>query len=344
MPIVASRTHDEATTIAALVELGRELMRQNYSWVCPSIETQTLVNGRFTNRRALGLTDLFGWNRVGTFDTLARQLPAGLIESLCEAGVLQITDGESVRSRVRFSSFADTLLVHSALPAHADQDVVVGPDTQRFGSFVARELLGPSAPSASPTRPFTLVDLGCGSGAAGILAARMWAAMAGERPTRVLLIDQNPRALRFSEVNARLANLSHFECRRSDLLGAVTEPPLLVLANPPGLINRQRRTSQHGGGELGTGPAVRIVDECLDRLLPGGTLMMCAVAPIVRGVDILLRSVEPRIMRTRAARPATLRYQVLEVDVSAHQLALPEYAEVDRLALVGLTVHVKAAN
>lgn len=329
---------------AALVDLGRELMRQNYSWVCPSLETQRLVNGRFANRRALSLPDLFGWNRVGMTDTLARQLPSVLIDSLCEHGVLQIADGETVRSRVRFSSFADTLLSHSALPASNSADVVVGPDTHRFGAFVARELLGPCAPLAVTIRPFTLVDLGCGSGAAGILAARMLGAVANDHPMRVLLVDQNPRALRFAEVNARLANLPHFECRRSDLLAAVTEPPMLVLANPPGLMDSRRGTSLHGGGELGTGLAVRIVDECLDRLLPGGSLMMCAVAPVVRGEDILLRSVEARIMRTRASRPATLRYEVLEIDVSAHQLALPDYAEVDRVALVGLTVQVKAPS
>lgn len=335
---------DARAKVAALVELGRELKRQDYTWVCPSAETHAMVNGRFANRRAHNLTDLFGWNREGAIETLARQLPAQMIVMLCNAGILQVSGGDSVRSRVRFSSLADTLLAHSAWPAQESDAVLVGPETQRFGAFIARELQGPGAPSPSSTRPFTVVDLGCGSGAAGILAARLLSSTTGAAPTRVLLTDRQPRALRFAEVNARLANLAHFECRLSDLLAAVSEPPMLVLANTPGLIDAQGRTHLHGGGELGTGLALRTVDECLNRMLPGGTLLMCALAPVVRGVDVLRRSVEPRMARAGSARRAELRYEVLDPDVLGSQLAHPACIEVERLALVGITVHLSGGH
>lgn len=335
---------DSEAKVAALVDLGRELLRQDYAWICPSPETQAMVNGRFANRRAHNLTDLFGWNREGTVDTLGQQLPAHLIEVLCDAGVLQVTDGETVRSRVRFSSFSDTLLAHSAWPAQESDAVLVGPETQRFGAFITRELQGPLAPLATAARPFTLVDLGCGSGAAGILAARLVNSVNGAAPTRVLLTDRHTRSLRFAEVNARLAHLPHFDCRHSDVLAAVSEPPMLVLANAPGLIDPQRRSQFHGDGEYGMGQALRIVDECLDRLLPGGTLLMCAVAPVVRGVDLLRKCVEPRMARASTSRRAQMRYEVLEADVPCPQMAHPALAEVDRFALVGLTVHLQAAG
>lgn len=326
--------------LAALVELGRELMRQNYAWTCPSHGTQTLVNSRFTNRRAFTLAHLFGWNREGTLDTLARQLPAGLIELLLETSVLQSSDGEFVRSRVRFSSFADSLFAHPAWPDPQRDNIAVGPDSHRFGSFIARELPNCIPSSGLSARPFTLVNVGCASGAAGILAARLLGGLAGELPKRVLLVDRNPSALRYAEVNARLADLAHFECRQSDLLSAVHEPPFLVLANPPGLIDGQGVVSRYGGGELGTGLALRIVDECLDRLLPGGALLMCAVAPIVRGVDILRRSIEPRAHWVRRNRKVSLDYQVLDTDVFSGELARPGCADVERLSMVGVTLRL----
>ncbi|MFN3493485.1 MAG: hypothetical protein ACK40L_03150 [Hydrogenophaga sp.] len=335
---------DTREKVAALVALGRELKRQDYTWICPSAETHAMVNGRFANRRAHNLTDLFGWNREGSLDMLARLLPAPLIVTLCNAGILQITDGDTARSRVRFSSVADTLLAHSAWPAREIDAVIVGPETQRFAAFIARELQGPSAPVPTTTRPFTLVEVGCGSGAAGIHAARLMASSAGAAPVRVLLTDRQPRALRFAEVNARLASLPHVECRHSDLLAAVSEPPMLVLANTPGLIDAQGRTHLNGGGVLGTGLALRTVDECLDRLLPGGSLLMCALAPVVRGVDVLRRSVEARMPQPGSARRAGLRYEVLDPDVLGSQLAHPAYVEVERLALVGLTVHLPVAD
>lgn len=334
-----SRSLGEAR-LAALVELGRDLIRQNYAWTCPSHGTQTLVNSRFANRRAYTLVDLFGWNREGTLDTLARQLPTGLIDLLRETGVLQVPDGETVRSRVRFSSFADTLLAHPAWPDPQRDELAVGPNAHRFGAFIARELPRCAGPSGV-SRPFTLVNVGCGSGAAAILAARMLGGLSGERPMRVLLVDRNVSALRYAEVNARLADLAHFECRQSDVLNAVHEPPMLVLANPPGLVDGQGVASRSGGGELGTGLALRIVDECIDRLLPGGALLMCAVAPIARGVDVLLRSIEPRAQRVRKNRRLSLHYQVLDTDVFSSELSRPACAEVERFALVGVTLRLE---
>lgn len=335
---------DARAKVAALVELGRELKQQDYTWICPSAETHAMVNGRFANRRAHNLTDLFGWNREGALETLARQMPAQMIVMLCSVGVLQITDGDTVRSRVRFSTLSDTLLAHSAWPARESDAVLVGPETQRFAAFIDRELQGPGAPRPASTRPFTLVEVGCGSGAAGIHAARRLSSTAGASPARVLLTDRQPRALQFAEVNARLANLPHVECRHSDLLAAVSEPPMLVVAIAPGLIDPQGSTHLQGGGELGTGLALRTVDECLNRMLPGGTLLMCALAPVVRGVDVLRRSVEPRMARAGSARKAELRYEVLDPDVLGSQLAHPACVEVERLALVGLTVHLSRVN
>lgn len=328
--------------VAALLELAEELRRRSYEWVCPSLETEALVNGRFVNRYAHNLSDLFGWNRVASLDTVGRLLPAGLVQELEEVGVLQIIDGDSVRSRVRFSSFANTLIAQTAWPSRRDP-AVAGPEMHRFGAFVERELNHPDLRMLTSSRHLTLVGLSGGICAAAILAARTLTAIAPACATRVVFVDSDQRALRFAEVNARIAELPAFECISSDGLAAVSEPAMLVLANP-----LARSVSQHGAPQeddvFGSCVALRMLDECLAHLPPGGAMLMCALAPVVRGTDMLRRSLDAHVTRAHAPQPAVLRYQVLETDAFGPALSHPSYGAVERLMQVGISVKMRITD
>lgn len=334
--------------IAALVELGHALVAADYDWVCPAPDTQALVNGRFINRKAHDLAGVFGWNRPCELRLLSAALPEALVQTLVEAGVLQVSlDRETVRSRVRFSSFAGTLVAHSAWPTHDPDAVAFGPDTYRFGAFLERELGGPAAlgwaQQAKGDRPRTVVDLGCESGAAGVLAARLLEpASRSEAPgVHLLLTDTNPRALRFATANARLVGLHDFATLPTESLADVPDPVDLVLASPPYLIDVRRRAERDGGGNTwGTELALRTVQAALQRLAPGGRLLLCTGAPVVRGVDLLWQQLHPLLARAGHERHAVYRYQMIEPDVWSSALAQPAYAEVDRMAAVGLSVLV----
>jgi SAM-dependent methyltransferase len=342
-----SAEHEQHT--ASLVELGRALMAAGYDWVCPSAQTLALVNGRFVNRKARNLAGVFGWNRPAEPDVLAHALPGPLLQALVETGVLQMSlDRETVRSRVRFSSFAGTLVAHSAWPIHDPEAVAFGPDTYRFGAFVERELGAPLASGwahlSHGERSRTVVDLGCQSGAAGVLAARLLEphTHSEDAGVRVLFTDTHPRTLRLATANARLAGLSRFACLQSETLADAPGAIDLVLAHPPYQLSFQP-TGGPGGHERvdpawGTDAAVRMVESALQRLAPGGRLLLCTGAPVVRGVDQLWQRLQTLLVQAGAQRHAVYRYQMLEPDVWGHLLTQPAYTEVERIAAVGLSV------
>jgi release factor glutamine methyltransferase len=153
--------------------------------------------------------------------------------------------------------------------------------------------------------------------------------------------DVNPRALRYTRCNAQLAGLSDHVSLQGDVLEAVDEPMDLVLANPPYLMDPQH-SYRHGGGTLGTGLALRIVEDSLRRLAPGGRLLLYAGAPVVDGVDVLWRALQPLLAQAHAERGAVHRYSLIDPDVCSPELQQPDYAEVERIAVVGLSVQLPA--
>ena len=331
--------------IAALVELGHALVAAGYDWVCPHPQTQALVNGRFVNRKARDLMGVFGWNRPCEPQLLASALPEALLQTLVETGVLQVSiDRETMRSRVRFSSFTGTLVAHSAWPAHEPDATAFGPDTYRFGAFLERELGSPAAPGwahlSRLERALNVVDLGCGSGAAGVLAARLLEPLSrSEAPgVHVSFVDPHARALRFATANARLVGLQDLSCVQGNTLAEVPDPIDLLLASPPSLPDPRQRGGQDDVRVWGTQEALGVVDTALQRLAPGGRLLMCTGAPVVRGVDQLWHQLQERLAHATRERHAVCRYQMIEADIHSQALGQPAYAEVERIAAVGLSV------
>lgn len=307
-PAIA-RAESSVESLQALVELGHALEHEGYEFVTvtPATHLRAL---RQRGSHAVDLRDVFGWSRP--FD--ADLLPPRMLELLRAAGCCRI-DGRRFRSTVRFSTVENQIFAHSAFPTVERDAVFFGPDSYRFAAAVLRH-----APHSQ-----RIVDVGCGSGVGGILVA--------SRARQLVLADVNARALWFARVNAALAGISP-EIVHSDVLDEVRGPIDLVIANPPYLRDAPGRLYRDGGGELGEGLGVRIVRDALQRLAPGGTLILYTGSPIVDGCDVFLRAAAPLLDRI----DASVTYEELDPDVFGEELDDPEYIDVERIAAVLLRV------
>lgn len=302
---------------AALVELGRALIGEGYHFVTVTPDTHRRVNRRAAKAgrpTAVDLRDVFGWSRPFH----AQLLSPALLELAWAAGAV-VADGDQLHPTVRYSSLAGGLFVHSAYPTVEADSVFFGPDTYRFCSFVGRQL--ERAPR--PKRYDRLCEVGCGSGAAGLVMS--------SHAREVVLADISARALMLTRVNAALAGVEA-EVVTSDVLAGVDGALDLVIANPPYMLDEAGRTYRDGGGAYGEALAVRIVRQALTRLGRGGTLLLYTGAAIVGGDDTFLRAVRPLLT------DHAYEYEELDPDVFGEELERPAYAEVERIAAVGLTV------
>jgi methylase of polypeptide subunit release factors len=213
------------------------------------------------------------------------------------------------------------LFAQSAFPTVETDAVFFGPDTYRFVRLVRSALV--DIPSKTG---ITLIDVGTGSGAGGLCAAR------GLDAAKIRLADVNPRALEVSAVNAAINDLESAEIVFSDVLSGIKGKPDLIIANPPYLLDEQQRLYRYGGGDLGISLAQRIVDEGLARLPPGGRLVLYTGTPIVGGIDALFDLIEPLLQ----LHCFQFVYEEIDPDVFGEELEKKAYASVDRIAAVGL--------
>ncbi|MDF9756998.1 class I SAM-dependent methyltransferase [Pseudomonas hunanensis] len=301
----------------ALLRLGCRLRADGYRFTCVTPATQARVNARPQAQRARTLRDVFGWSRPFA----ASLISADELEQLGTAGVLE-AHGELWRSRVRWSSLDDLLLVHSAWPTESSDAVFFGPDSYRFAQLIEDHL------RRSPRRVQHAVDIGCGSGIGALLIAR------AARHAQVSALDINPLALRYTAVNAALAGLANVSVEPSDLLTGITGTFDLIVANPPYMLDASQRVYRHGGGALGADLSLRIVEQACERLTPGGTLLLYTGVAIVEGRDALLEAVRLRL----AGPDLSWHYRELDPDVFGEQLLEPGYEQVERIAAVALTV------
>lgn len=298
----------------ALVTLGRFLKKEGYRFVVVNPTTHERVLNRPEEQPTL--RSIFGWNRAFDRDAIAPHL----FDLLSEADVLSLS-GDRYRSTVRFATIDDMLFAHSAFPTVETDAVFFGPDTYRFVRLVRSALVD------IPIRTgITLIDVGTGSGAGGLCAAR------GRDAATIRLADVNPRALEISSVNAAINDLESVEIVFSDVLSGIEGIPDLIIANPPYLLDEQQRLYRHGGGDLGTSLAQRIVTEGLARLTPRGRLVLYTGTPIVGGIDALFDLIEP-VLQLHCSQ---FVYEEIDPDVFGEELEKNVYASVDRIAAVGL--------
>jgi methylase of polypeptide subunit release factors len=301
----------------ALIALGENLRSRGYRFVAVTPATHCRVLDRPATTSTL--ESIFGWNRP--FD--CADVDNDIFELLEDAEALE---GESGRykSRVRFATIGELLFVHSGFPTAEQDAVFFGPDTYRFVRLLRVSLAG-----VAPSKPLMLIDIGSGSGAGGIFAARL---LRGR--TELLLADINPKALAFSAVNAALNDLPNARAVFSDVLAGIDGDADIIVANPPYLVDEDRRLYRHGGGELGISLALRIAEQSLARLRAGGRLILYSGTPIIGGADPLFESLQS-LLKLSASH---FVYEEIDPDIFGEELDRPAYAYADRIAAVGLTV------
>ena len=296
----------------SLFELGRALTQSGYKFV-----TITPESHRRHSLRALGgpptLRDIFGWSRP--FDR--RDLPDAMYALADAAGILR-KSGHELVSAVRFSSANQQLFVHSAFPTVESDSVFFGPDTYRYLRFLEQ------SSGISGIEGRLGVDIGCGSGAGGI-------AVAGALDS-IVLADVNPRALQLARVNSRLAERTNVHVVAADILRPFARKFDLVVSNPPYLRDPLVRVYRDGGGKLGEGLSVRIVEAATRSLRPGGRLLLYTATTIVDGRDTFHGMIDSILHSSFRS----VRYEEIDPDVFGEELERPEYAPVERLAVIGL--------
>jgi len=299
---------------APMLKLGRYLQTERYEFVTITPCSHARVLARALP--ACTARDVLGWNRPFALNAIPPRL-ADLMEA---ADLLQV-EGGLHRSRVRFSTLDGLLFAHSAYPTHDGDAVFFGPDTYRFAALLRR-----AAGEAS-----RVVDIGCGSGAGGLVLAG--------RGRSVVLGDINPQALAFARLNAALANVDA-EVVESDVLAGVRGDCDLVIANPPYLSDDAKRTYRDGQGAYGTALSVRIAREGIDRLRQGargGRLILYSGAAVVDGEDQLLAGLRPLLTDPQIMLS---QYEEIDPDVFGEELDGSAYQGVERIAAVSLVVDV----
>lgn len=307
-----------AKTDASLVALLDHLKGCGYQFVTPTPTTHARVLTRTPKSKAQGLRDVFGWNRP--FD--ATLLDGDLRALLHAADAVVSAAGGHEKSRYRVSSVGPDLLLHSAYPTDDTHAVFFGPDSYRFANLIRAELA--DLPRREGAR---LVDMGTGSGVGAIVAARACPEL------HITMTDINPDALRLARINAKAAGVpaQFIHCRNLDgMTGSID----IAIANPPYIIDPSQRHYRDGGDMHGAGVSYQMAAAALDRLAPGGRLILYTGSPIIGGQDRLHEALSDLAARHGCA----IRYDELDPDVFGEELDTPAYRDVERIAIVSAVI------
>ena len=285
----------------------------DYHFITVTPETHRRVLARRTDGAAADLRDVFGWS----LPFHRELLPAAIWDSLHGAGMAEQAEGGLWRSRLRISSAAGTLFLHSAYPTTAADSVFFGPDSYRFISFLQAEI-----PRIGPRR--RLVDIGSGSGVGAISAARLLPS------THLTLADINPNALELARVNARFPGL---EVERVDAPGleGVSGEIHLVIVKPPFVMDPCMRAYRDGGDLHGLRLSLNSAEAAMLRLAPGGAMLLYTGSVIVGARDPFNEA----LAAVAASLGCTCRYAELDPDIFGELLEGPAYHQVERIAAVG---------
>lgn len=297
------------------LRLLEALDAQGYGFVTVTPETHKRVVARPEMARARDLRGVFGWSLPFDEALLSHELFA-----LLRDGDLIEARGERWKSRVRASTIAGRLFLHSAFPTEEDDSVFLGPDSMRFADFLRAELRG-----SGPVH--RLVDIGAGAGVGGIVAA------ACLPDAEIELVDLNRTALAFARVNAAHVGTAA-TTYVSDGVGSVAAGFDLAIANPPFIIDEDGPAYRAGGGDFGAGLSLDWTLAAAEKLTPGGRMLLYTGSAIVAGRDGLRESLDERL----PALGCSLAYREIDPDIFGEELEKPAYREVERIAAIGAVV------
>lgn len=181
------------------------------------------------------------------------------LDRLLRAGLLS-RRGATIKARVRLVPYDGLILACDLQPA----DPTRMPADYVDGATPPARLLA----ALTVRRPIkTALDLGTGGGVQALLAAR--------HSRRVVAVDVNPRALRYTAFNARLNALPNIECRQGSLFGPVVGERFdLIVANPPFVISPEATLTLRDGGWPGDRFCRELVEEAPRYLTDGGWAVM----------------------------------------------------------------------
>ncbi len=302
----------------ALVALLDWLKNEAYHFITSTPVTHRRVLMRRQHEEADNLRDVFGWS----LPFASALLPPKVLTFLKDAGVLWLMANGKYRSAIRVSSIHRCLFIHSAFPTDSEDAIFFGPDTYRFVNFLRQHLLHDSTATG-----LRLLDVGCGSGAGGIMAAQYCP------QAQLTFSDINPIALRYSAINAQHAGLEA-DVVLCDVLADNTQYFDVIISNPPYLHDDFARLYRHGGEGLGRALSVRIVEESLAHLATDGRLLLYTGVAIINGCDHFLAEMTSLL----ADSDYDWQYQELDPDVFSEELERPIYNQAERIAVIGLCV------
>jgi len=293
-----------------LTKLLAALKARNYHFITPTPATHARAIAR--RQAADDLRDVFGWSLPFDYTDFDLEIFA----ALQKANAVD-PQGAWLKSRVRVSSLDDDFFLHSAYPTTQQDAVFFGPDSYRFAAFLKAELPGLGARKC-------IVDIGSGSGVGAIVAAKII------KPESVWLVDINGRALELAMANAAFADIES-ALIFSQTSGVPAEAsPDLIIANPPYIADPLHRAYRDGGAMRGAALSLDWARQAAEKLAPGGAFLLYTGSAIVNGQD-----------RFKAALLETLRdfdvsYRELDPDVFGEELEREDYADVERIAVVGV--------
>ena len=300
----------------ALLDLLRLLDQLDYDFVTATPATHARVVARPNRQRAESVRDVFGWSLPFAPDLL----PPGLLDRLRAADAVT-SEGRLLRASVRVSSVQGTLFVHSAYPTTAQDSVFLGPDSYRFAEWILARM--GTLPAGG-----RIMDYGAGAGVGGIVAAR------NAPGSTLTLADINSKALALASVNAEHAGIMHraVEARAPREVDGSYD---LIVTHPPFMIDAGRRAYRDGGDLYGGQLSLEWVLAGVEMLKPGGRLILHTGVSIVAGRDVLHQALRERL----PSIGLEIDYRELDPDIFGEELEQPQYADVERIAAVGLMIH-----
>lgn len=301
----------------ARADLLHLLKARNYTFVTPSPTTHARVVARRSVAR--DLRDIFGWSLPFEATGVDREV----LDQMHAAEVVEDRGG-ALRSLVRVATLDDEYFLHSAYPTTQTDAVFFGPDSYRFAAFIRREL--PKVPHVR-----RLADIGAGAGVGGVVALRTG------RVRELVATDINAAANELLDANFDFVMQTRRKDARFSLhnivcnaLDSVEGDFNCIIANPPYMADPAQRTYRDGGGAHGAELSVHWAQDAARRLGKGGAFLLYTGSAVIGGEHVL------RAPLLEALEGFDIRYAELDPDVFGEELEREGYAEVERIAVVGV--------